>query len=122
MRARRYSAHSSPAQVDRRQEWRDYTHDGRWWARRRAWLTSSAANDHCPGCGRDVGPSDDVHHLAYPAVPGTEADDDLVLLCRSCHETVHASIDASLHLRRLDRRQATWSILNALASTGWRHL
>lgn len=114
MRARRFSSHTTPAQAQRRAAWADYTHDGRWWGRRTAWLASTVANAHCPGCGRTVGERDDVHHLHYPAVPGTEADEDLVLLCRNCHETVHASIDASLQLRRMDRRQATWTVLNTL--------
>lgn len=47
-------------------------------------------------------------------MPGTEADHDLLLLCRACHEAVHASIDASVHWRRMDRRSATWSILRVL--------
>lgn len=117
MRARRFSAHATPVQAHRRRKWQHYTHDGRWWARRRAWLSSPTANAHCPGCGQTVGASDDVHHLAYPAVPGTEADDDLVLLCRACHETVHVSIDASTQLRRMSRRLATWTVLNQLYRT-----
>jgi 5-methylcytosine-specific restriction endonuclease McrA len=114
MRPRRFSARGSTGQAQRRATWQHYGEDRRWWDRRREWLASGAANTRCPGCGTEVGSRDDVHHLAYPDTPGTERDEDLVLLCRACHDVVHDSIDASVHLRRMNRRLATWTVLNTL--------
>lgn len=116
MRLRRFASRSTPQQARRRGEWEQYMAIGAWHHRRRAWLASSAANTTCPGCGTAVGKQDDVHHLAYPSVPGAEADTDLVLLCRPCHEAVHASLDASPGWRRASRRTATWAILARLRS------
>ncbi len=59
---------------------------------------------------------DDVHHLHYHEIPGTETDADLVLLCRNCHEIVHASIDDSPAWRRTDLRAATWAFLAQVAA------
>ncbi len=59
---------------------------------------------------------DDVHHLHYPEIPGTEADTDLVLVCRGCHDIVHTSIDGSRAWQRTDRRTATWEILALVAT------
>lgn len=36
------------------------------------------------------GPATLIHHRRYAAVVGGEGDDDLVSLCKSCHEAVHA--------------------------------
>ncbi len=57
---------------------------------------------------------DNVHHLHYPEKPGTEEDTDLVLLCRTCHEIVHNSIDDSPTWRRADRRAASWAIIKRI--------
>ena len=115
MRPRRFSAHATPAQAARRARWADYQATGAWLRRRARWLASGHANRDCPGCGLTLDPHHgDVHHLAYPPIPGTEADDDLVLICRGCHEAVHASLDASPAWRSMNRREATWSILTAL--------
>ncbi|MDQ1250424.1 MAG: hypothetical protein QG597_4803 [Actinomycetota bacterium] len=127
MRARRYTAPATPTQADRRRQWGRYLATRAWHRRRAQWIASGHANMHCPGCGAPLDPRKaDVHHLHYPDVPGTEADEDLVLVCRGCHETVHASLDASPAWRRTSRRDATWAILTALrtrhdtSSTGTR--
>ena len=115
MRARRYTAPATPTQAARRRTWATYLSTRAWHRRREQWIASGHANTHCPGCGELVDPRRaDVHHLAYPEIPGTEADEDLVLVCRDCHETVHASLDASRHWRQRSRRDATWAILTAL--------
>ena len=108
MRARSYTALATPAQAARRKTWAAYLATRAWRTRRARWIASGHANTHCPGCGAPLDPRKaDVHHLHYPDVPGTEADDDLVLVCRDCHETVHASLDASRHWRQRSRRDAT---------------
>ena len=127
MRGRRYTAPATPTQAARRKTWATYLATRAWRRRRAQWIASGHANGTCPGCGIALDPRKaDVHHLAYPDIPGTEADDDLVLVCRDCHETVHASLDASRHWRQRSRRDATWAILAALrtrhdtSSTGTR--
>ena len=115
MRARRYTAPATPTQATRRAQWGRYLSTRAWRQRREVWIASGHANSHCPGCGIALDPRRaDVHHLAYPDIPGTETDEDLVLVCRGCHETVHASLDASPAWRRTSRRDATWAILAAL--------
>lgn len=115
MRPRRFSARSTPRQASRRRQWADYQTSGAWLRRRDHWIASGAANTECPGCGDVLDPHHaDVHHLAYPSIPGTEADADLVLLCRPCHNAVHASLDASRVWRTMPRREASWAILTAL--------
>ena len=39
---------------------------------------------NCGECGADV------HHLFYPEIQGEEKIEDLMILCRSCHEAVHS--------------------------------
>ena len=115
MRARRYTAPATPTQAARRKTWATYLATRAWRTRRAKWIASGHANTHCPGCCVALNPRRaDVHHLAYPDVPGTEADDDLVLVCRGCHETIHSSLDASPAWRRTSRRDATWAILTTL--------
>gem|GEM_PF-1778084 len=57
-----------------------------------------------------------MHHLHYPEIPGTEIDDDLILLCRSCHDIVHNSIDGSHAWRKANRRVASWAILKEIGA------
>jgi len=113
LRPRRYTSRTTPQQAARREEWNTYRTDGSWWERRALWL-GTAANAQCPGCGKAVTERDDVHHLHYPEIPGSEADTDLVLLCRPCHDIVHNSIDNSPAWRKADRRRASWAILKEI--------
>ena len=115
MRPRRFSARSTPRQGARRTVWAGYQSSGAWRRRRARWIADGRANTTCPGCDIAVDPHRaDVHHLAYPLVPGTEADTDLLLVCRPCHDAIHASLDASRTWRSMTRREATWAILLAL--------
>lgn len=41
----------------------------------------------CRQCG--TGKNLRVHHIRYPAVYGTESDDDLVTMCDDCHRKIH---------------------------------
>lgn len=114
MKPRRFAARATPAQAARRAQWAQYLATGQWLDRRARYLESGDANTCCPGCDRAVGSADDVHHLRYPPHPGDEADTDLIVLCRSCHTTVHVSLDASSAWRRMTRSDATWAILARL--------
>jgi len=114
MKGRRYMSRGTVQQARRRAAWAEYLESGAWDRLRLAFLTSGHANTECPGCAASVGLHDDVHHLEYPTVPGEEGDEDLVVLCRRCHEAVHASIDGFAGWRRMTRRAATWAILAQL--------
>lgn len=114
MKDRRFSSRGTVGQAGRRAVWAEYLASGAWSLRRLAFLASDAANTQCPGCDVAVGLPDDVHHLEYPDLPGQEADADLIVLCRRCHEAVHASIDRSSSWRRISRCAATRAILEQL--------
>lgn len=56
----------------------------------------------CQRCGTPYGPLQ-VHHLAYPAVLGTEDPYmDLITLCADCHEL----IEHNKHMHRKDKKDA----------------
>ncbi len=114
MKARRFTSRGTAEQAARRAAWAEYLESGAWQARRLAFFLSGKADTECPGCDTPMGLSDDVHHLEYPKVPGEEADEDLVVLCRPCHEAVHGSLDGFASWRRMTRRAATWAILEQL--------
>lgn len=66
-----------------------------------------AALDHygrkCAKCNQY---GTDVHHLVYPQVQGEEKMEDLMVLCRCCHEAIHSAERAcsgsdSLHVTGL---------------------
>lgn len=114
MKLRRFTSRGTANQAGRRAAWTEYLASGAWNVRRLAFFASGRANTECPGCDVAVGLSDDVHHLEYPDAPGQEADEDLVVLCRRCHEAVHVSMDSSPSWRRMSRRAATWAILEQL--------
>lgn len=94
-----------------------YLRSGAWFRRRRAWFSAVETTGRqvvCLVCGTD-GPLD-LHHVDYAGVRQAadgswiagEADEDLMPLCRGCHETLHAELDRR---RRdfwgWDRRRAT---------------
>jgi hypothetical protein len=47
------------------------------------------AEHRCQGCGKQGDNSLDVHHLTYERM-GDELDEDLAVMCRTCHEAEHA--------------------------------
>ena len=55
----------------------------------------------CQMCGY-IGQFVQVHHKKYTGDPWDAPDEDLITLCKHCHETVHKPM---LILRRLDRMQ-----------------
>ena len=59
------------------------------WKRIRAWYV--AKHPLCEQCykeGRYV-PVEEVHHIVPLAEGGTNADSNLISLCKSCHEKIH---------------------------------
>ncbi len=59
------------------------------WARKRAKALTLAGN-RCVLCNSSVGLN--VHHRTYQRI-GNERLDDLIVLCRACHERHHAIFD-----------------------------
>jgi 5-methylcytosine-specific restriction endonuclease McrA len=61
------------------------------------------ARDHgrCRDCGIEA---TEVHHVAYPKVPGGEDLDDLLSLCHACHQRRHVEhrMDALEWLNGID--------------------
>ncbi|WP_123826629.1 hypothetical protein [Kocuria soli] len=79
-----------------------YLRSGAWFDRRRAWFTAVEARGQqvaCLVCGSEQGL--DLHHVDYDGVwqagDGSwiagENDEDLMLLCRGCHEDLHDELD-----------------------------
>lgn len=62
----------------------DYIRSPEW--RVKATIMKARANWQCQNCGRAASDATlDVHHLTYERL-GYERQDDLLVLCRSCHE------------------------------------
>lgn len=81
---------------------RGYLKSPAWFARRRAWFRSVEQRGQVVVClvCREAGPVD-LHHTSYEGVRqessggwvAGEADEDLMPLCRSCHEDLHRELD-----------------------------
>lgn len=67
-------------------EWKFYIGSEAWAKRRRQHLNTPGC-DKCWNCGEADGPKN-VHHTTYERL-GNEAKDDLITLCRPCHEILH---------------------------------
>lgn len=65
-----------------------------WWERRARWIEEeqnrSGGRVRCAVC---QGPWADLHHMSYERM-GRERHSDLVALCRTDHDWVHAAYDA----------------------------
>ncbi len=53
-------------------------------------LIAERDNYCCRLCGRKA---DDIHHIVFRSQGGTNEEDNLICLCRACHEKAHG-IDA----------------------------
>lgn len=78
-------------------DYRAYLESGAWKARRAVALQE--AGYRCQVCNRE-GPLD-VHHRTYERL-GAEAPQDLVVLCRDCHQLFHdnSTLDKSVRSKR----------------------
>ena len=92
------------------------------WRRRRSRWAREERRRHgrivCAVCARPWRERrDDLHHASYSRM-GRERHEDLVAMCRPCHESVHRAIDASPAWQRLiargHRRLVTVSIIARL--------
>lgn len=101
-----------------------YLRSGAWFRRRRAWFAAVEATGQavvCQVCG--TAKNLDLHHMNYEGVRQAstgawvagEADEDLMPLCRGCHDDLHAELDRR---RRdfwgWDRKRATAIIVVGL--------
>ena len=94
-------------------------------------------------CGKCGNHGTDVHHLTYDRVGGNELLEDLQVLCRECHEAIHAmeratrkqktkrkgctvevlfSMLTDEHKRQIEEKYGgnAYSILTAPSSDGWK--
>jgi 5-methylcytosine-specific restriction endonuclease McrA len=82
-----------------------------WRDRRERWLEAFCARQGSdPTCAACSGAwtlrRGDLHHRSYDRV-GRERVDDLVPLCRACHDHVHRVLESTPAWRRMGREQAT---------------
>lgn len=77
-------------------KYREYLRSPEWRARRARALVAAARR--CSRC-QQIGGVLDVHHLTYANL-GAESDEDLEVLCRTCHDKEHGK-------RRLVERERT---------------
>lgn len=118
MRPPRAGSAWSRGRVSRRLAYSHYMASPAWCARRQAWRAEQVARTGAePVCEVCSAPwtlrSGDLHHRNYRHL-GAEGHDELVALCRSCHESLHAIWDASPAWRALGRAQATAGIVAGL--------
>lgn len=111
-----------------RAKYQGYLTSNAWRARRRKYFDAVRANGFEPACQvcfitQSEAGSLDLHHVSYDGVEdlgngryrSTEADEDLVPLCRIHHEQLHQVFD--IHRRSYydwDRRRATVVVVNYL--------
>lgn len=111
MREPRHGIAWSRGRVARRERYSQFMASAAWRRRRAAWyaahLSTTGERPSCAICNScwRLG-VDDLHHRSYDRL-GAGRDEDLVPLCRSCHDTVHEVIESSPAWRRMSRAQAT---------------
>lgn len=67
----------------------------------------------CVICGEE---GQDIHHVVYKHHGGKDTEDNLVLLCKSCHEAIHDNKPTTAMIRRgiHNEKQAQDYLLNYL--------
>ena len=61
------------------------------------------AEDECVLCERCQGASAEIHHITYRSHGGLDEFDNLIALCRRCHDWSHGNSDNGAILRKLKR-------------------
>lgn len=54
-------------------------------------IRSAALEHYGTNCAKCNQYGTDVHHLIYPDIRGEESMEDLMVLCRDCHEAIHSA-------------------------------
>ena len=109
----------SRGRIERRTAYAAYMDSPAWFARREAWyrafVATDAAQPLCTACGvawmLDHG---DLHHRTYGRL-GNERDEDLMPMCRDCHDELHRILERNPAWRRMGRPQATDLIVTGMA-------
>ena len=117
LRNRRRSLRT-PGRAAAGKRYADWLASPEWRRRRRRWAMEEqrrCGRIVCALCGDRWSQSHgDLHHLSYSRM-GRESHDDLMAMCRPCHELVHRAIDASRSwqkfISRGKRRQVTLAII-----------
>lgn len=76
-------------------------------------IRANAIEHYGEVCGKCGGYGNDVHHLTYDRVGGEETLEDLQVLCRDCHEAVHAA-ERATRKQKTKRRGCTVEVLYSL--------
>jgi 5-methylcytosine-specific restriction endonuclease McrA len=117
MRPVHEQARMTRERVTERDRYTAYLASDAWIERRTQWLAFACATTgpvRCPACGRVLSDADaDLHHRTYERL-GQEQHEDLVALCRVCHDLLHRTINGSPNWRKTARPVATDQIIAAL--------
>ena len=111
----------TPGRVAAGKRYADWLASPGWHRRRQRWASEEQRRYGrivCALCGARWSQSrGDLHHLSYSRM-GRERHEDLMAMCRPCHELVHQAIDASRSWQRLisrgRRRQGTLAIIESI--------
>lgn len=111
----------TPGRAAAGKRYEDWLASPRWHKRRRRWASEEQRRYGrivCALCGARWSQSrGDLHHLSYSRM-GRERHEDLMAMCRPCHELVHRAIDASRSWQKLisrgKRRQVTLAIIGSI--------
>ena len=111
----------TPGRVAAARRYAAWMNSPTWRRRRRRWASEETRRSGrivCAVCSKPWRERrDDLHHASYSRM-GRERHEDLVPMCRACHELVHKAIDASNAWQRLiakgHRRLVTVSIIARL--------
>jgi len=94
-----------------RRKYATYMDSPAWFDRRRSWIGEwaqvSGTEPSCLVCG---GTWSDLHHRSYDRL-GQEQTNDLIPLCRDCHDQLHARLERNPEWRKRPRPQATDALI-----------
>lgn len=108
----------STSRIKRRFEYSKWMESQSWLDARKlwfsAWVDLEGRDPYCLACGGNwTLQHGDLHHRSYERL-GHERFDDLMPLCRSCHDKVHKILESSPSWRKLNRGQASDLIVGKL--------
>jgi 5-methylcytosine-specific restriction endonuclease McrA len=98
-----------------RREYGTYMDSPTWFARRKRWIAewteATGSTPSCLACGGEWSTRRGaLHHRTYDRL-GHERANDLIPLCRACHDQLHARMEGSPEWRKRPRPQATDALL-----------
>ncbi len=101
----------STSRIKRRQEYSKWMESQEWLETRKQWFSIwidlEMRDPMCLACGgKWTLQHGDLHHRSYEHL-GHERFNDLMPLCRNCHDKVHKILESSPSWRKLNRGQAS---------------